>query len=158
MHPPKQDEHGFLPVTADPPYALPSAGKYGGTLTWATMKPRPPIRAVWSGIGHYVGFSRWIWASSVINLLLNQFDKVVVGKLLGPAQLGGYQMSSRLAQMLREEPSGNIFGLTQNAGMGWNPAEVPAHFRRGIARGALAGLTDGVPWHRATKASGCCCQ
>jgi PST family polysaccharide transporter len=36
----------------------------------------------------------------VINLLLNQFDKVVVGKLLGPAQLGGYQMSSRLAQML----------------------------------------------------------
>jgi len=69
-------------------------------LTWATMKPRPPMRAVWSGIGHYVGFSRWIWASSVINLLLNQFDKVVVGKLLGPAQLGGYQMSSRLAQML----------------------------------------------------------
>ena len=70
------------------------------TLTWATMTPRPPVRAVWSGIGQYVGFSRWIWASSVINLLLNQFDKVVVGKLLGPTQLGGYQMSSRLAQML----------------------------------------------------------
>jgi len=70
------------------------------TLTWATMKPRPPVRAVWSGIGQYVNFSRWIWASSVINLLLNQFDKVVVGKLLRPTQLGGYQMSSRLAQML----------------------------------------------------------
>ncbi|MFL6701853.1 MAG: oligosaccharide flippase family protein [Paraburkholderia graminis] len=69
-------------------------------LTWVTMTPRPPVRAVWSGIGQYVGFSRWIWASSVINLLLNQFDKVVVGKLLGPTQLGGYQMSSRLAQML----------------------------------------------------------
>lgn len=27
-------------------------------------------------------------------------------------------------QMLREEPSGNLFGLTQNAGMGWNPAEL----------------------------------
>ncbi|MEO7838191.1 MAG: YjhG/YagF family D-xylonate dehydratase [Anaerolineales bacterium] len=27
-------------------------------------------------------------------------------------------------EMLREEPSGNLFGLTQNAGMGWNPAEV----------------------------------
>src|SRR6187431_919838 len=25
------------------------------------------------------------------------------------------------AQMLRDEPSGNIFGLTQNAGMGWRP-------------------------------------
>ncbi|UCH25674.1 MAG: YjhG/YagF family D-xylonate dehydratase [Trueperaceae bacterium] len=27
-------------------------------------------------------------------------------------------------QMLLEEPSGNLFGLTQNAGMGWNPADV----------------------------------
>ncbi|NML96408.1 oligosaccharide flippase family protein [Paraburkholderia sp. RP-4-7] len=70
------------------------------TLTWATMTPRPPLRPAWSGIGHYLGFSRWIWAGSVVNLLLNQFDKIVVGKLLGPAQLGAYQMSSKLAQML----------------------------------------------------------
>lgn len=28
------------------------------------------------------------------------------------------------AEMLRHEPSGNLFGLTQNAGMGWDPAEV----------------------------------
>lgn len=27
-------------------------------------------------------------------------------------------------EMLRDEPSGNLFGLTQNAGMGWNPAEL----------------------------------
>ncbi len=26
--------------------------------------------------------------------------------------------------MLLEEPSGNLFGLTQNAGMGWEPADV----------------------------------
>ena len=26
--------------------------------------------------------------------------------------------------MLLEEPSGNLFGMTQDAGMGWNPAEV----------------------------------
>ncbi|TKC91178.1 PST family polysaccharide export protein [Trinickia terrae] len=70
------------------------------TLTWATMQPRPPLKVTWSGIGHYIGFSRWIWASSVVNLVLNQFDKILVGKLLGPAQLGAYQMSSRLAQML----------------------------------------------------------
>ena len=70
------------------------------TLTWATIRPRPPLRLRWSGIGHYIGFSRWIWASSVVTLVLNQFDKVIVGKLLGPAQLGAYQMSSRLAQML----------------------------------------------------------
>ena len=73
---------------------------FKGTLTWTTLSPRPPIRARWSGIGHYLGFSRWIWASSVVNLVINQFDKVIVGKLLGPTQLGSYQMSSRLAQML----------------------------------------------------------
>ncbi len=27
-------------------------------------------------------------------------------------------------EMLRERPSGDLFGLTQNAGMGWDPAEV----------------------------------
>jgi O-antigen/teichoic acid export membrane protein len=69
-------------------------------LTWTTMSPRPPLRLSWKGIGHYVNFSRWIWAGSVVNLLLNQFDKVIVAKLLGPAQLGAYQMSSKLAQML----------------------------------------------------------
>ncbi|MFZ0548434.1 MAG: dihydroxy-acid dehydratase, partial [Candidatus Promineifilaceae bacterium] len=28
------------------------------------------------------------------------------------------------AEMLLNEPSGNLFGMTQNAGMGWNPADV----------------------------------
>src|SRR5262245_46344105 len=27
-------------------------------------------------------------------------------------------------QLLRDSPSGDLFGMTQNAGMGWNPAEV----------------------------------
>jgi O-antigen/teichoic acid export membrane protein len=69
-------------------------------LTWLALTPRPPLVPRWSGIGHYIGFSRWIWASSVVNLILNQFDKIVVGRMLGPAQLGAYQMSSRLAQLL----------------------------------------------------------
>ena len=28
------------------------------------------------------------------------------------------------AEMLRDEPSGNLFGMTQDAGMGWAPAEL----------------------------------
>src|SRR4030095_4584423 len=28
------------------------------------------------------------------------------------------------AEMLLERPSGDVFGLTQNAGMGWDPAEA----------------------------------
>src|SRR6187455_863689 len=27
-------------------------------------------------------------------------------------------------EMLRDRPSGDIFGLTQNAGMGWDPSEA----------------------------------
>jgi PST family polysaccharide transporter len=73
---------------------------FKAVLTWTMLKPRPPIALRWSGISHYIGFSRWIWASSVVTLIINQFDKVMVGKLLGPTQLGAYQMSSRLAQML----------------------------------------------------------
>ena len=48
-------------------------------------------------------------------------------------------------QMLLEEPSGNLFGLTQNAGMGWDPSEVnhPA-FLILSTMGGLRG-EDGTP-------------
>lgn len=46
---------------------------------------------------------------------------------IGSSRLQGEGPSGQLPlseKMLREEPSGNLFGLTQNAGMGWEPAEV----------------------------------
>lgn len=42
-------------------------------------------------------------------------------------QTSGSGPSGRLpltAELLRESPSGDLFGLTQNAGMGWNPREL----------------------------------
>lgn len=39
----------------------------------------------------------------------------------GPGPTGKLPLT---AEMLRDRPSGDIFGLTQNAGMGWNPAEL----------------------------------
>lgn len=92
-------------------------------LTWTSMGPRPPLRWSCKGIGHYVGFSRWIWAGSIVTLLLNQFDKVLVAKLLGPAALGAYQMSSRLAQMLLADVA---MALSQ-----YLFPTFSAHFRRG---------------------------
>lgn len=38
-----------------------------------------------------------------------------------PGPAGSLPVTDRL---LRERPSGDLFGLTQNAGMGWNPAEL----------------------------------
>src|SRR5690349_15247596 len=46
---------------------------------------------------------------------------------IGETRLQGEGPAGRLpltAEMLLHEPSGNLFGLTQNAGMGWEPAEV----------------------------------
>src|SRR5580765_3947441 len=43
---------------------------------------------------------------------------------IGASRIEGDGQDGRLpltAEMLRNEPSGNIFGLTQNAGMGWRP-------------------------------------
>src|ERR1700720_2609288 len=73
----------FLDCAVGLTFALGGAGAYSvllgmvtgellkTVLTWTTMSPRPPLRLSWKGIGHYVNFSRWIWAGSVVNLLLN---------------------------------------------------------------------------------------
>jgi putative YjhG/YagF family dehydratase len=41
----------------------------------------------------------------------------------GPGPQGRLPLTE---EMLRERPSGDLFGMTQNAGMGWNPAELGA--------------------------------
>src|SRR3954465_9961631 len=58
------------------------------------------------------------------NALVNIFDSSagiyqVRTRAAGPA--GALPLSD---EMLRQSASGDIFGLTQNAGMGWNPAEL----------------------------------
>src|SRR5215475_1521881 len=45
-------------------------------------------------------------------------------RMIDTSRVEGHGPDGRLpltAEMLRNEPSGNIFGLTQNAGMGWRP-------------------------------------
>jgi xylonate dehydratase len=49
------------------------------------------------------------------------------GELLATTRTKAKGPEGRLpitAKMLLEEPSGNLFGMTQDAGMGWDPAEV----------------------------------
>src|SRR6185436_19858309 len=49
------------------------------------------------------------------------------------------------AEMLLERPSGDVFGLTQNAGMGWDPRELgrPQFLMLGTNGGIRA--SDGTP-------------
>jgi len=55
----------------------------------------------------------------------NPFDSENVGLFDVSTRARGPQGALPLtAEMLRERPSGDIFGWTQNAGMGWNPAAL----------------------------------
>lgn len=49
------------------------------------------------------------------------------------------------AKMLREEPSGNLFGMTQNVGMGWKPGRLLG--KEVLILGTMAGIRapDGTP-------------
>src|SRR5438309_8613141 len=50
--------------------------------------------------------------------VLGSASAVAAGRLAGEGPAGRLPLT---ADMLREEPSGNLFGLTQNVGMGWSP-------------------------------------
>lgn len=50
-------------------------------------------------IHKYVSYGKWIFGGNILNLLLNQSDKLITGAMLGVTQLGVYQMSGRLAQL-----------------------------------------------------------
>jgi len=59
------------------------------------------------------------WRGTLDGMSVNRDIFQIRTKAPGPA--GSLPLTE---QMLRERPSGDIFGLTQNAGMGWNPAEL----------------------------------
>lgn len=56
-----------------------------------------------------------------LDAILGTADTVEPTRLHGTGPAGQLPLT---AAMLRDEPSGTLFGMTQNAGMGWHPAEV----------------------------------
>src|SRR5438105_2097038 len=56
-----------------------------------------------------------------LDAVLGTAGAVAAGRLAGDGPAGRLPLT---ADMLREEPSGNVFGLTQNVGMGWSPASL----------------------------------
>src|SRR6266511_2632654 len=56
-----------------------------------------------------------------LDAVLGSAGAVAGGRLAGAGPAGRLPLT---ADMLREEPSGNVFGLTQNVGMGWSPASL----------------------------------
>jgi len=74
--------------------------------------------------------------------VLGSAEAVAAGRLAGPGPAGRLPLS---AQQLRDEPSGTIFGLTQDAGMGWDPAALTGP--QYLILSTLGGLRaeDGTP-------------
>src|SRR2546422_11716769 len=56
-----------------------------------------------------------------LDSVLGTASAVTAGRLAGDGPAGRLPLT---ADMLREEPSGNLFGLTQDVGMGWSPASL----------------------------------
>src|SRR5205807_10503240 len=56
-----------------------------------------------------------------LDAVLGSASAVAAGRLAGAGPAGRLPLPP---DMLREEPSGNVFGLTQNVGMGWGPASL----------------------------------
>ena len=78
-------------------------------LSWTRcrMPLRPNLR--WKSIGSLTAFGKWVWSTSVLTLLVHQADKVVVARLLGPVELGLYQVAQKLAQLVMVDTAG-LFG------------------------------------------------
>src|SRR5947199_2713964 len=60
-------------------------------------------------------------AAPPLDAILGSASAVAAGRLAGEGPAGRLPLT---ADILREEPSGNVFGLTQNVGMGWSPASL----------------------------------
>lgn len=74
--------------------------------------------------------------------ILNRSESAAKTRLVGRQQAGQLPIS---ANQLLNEPSGNLFGLTQNVGMGWQPEDVDKpEFLIISTQGGLRG-EDGMP-------------
>src|SRR5438876_337580 len=61
------------------------------------------------------------FAAPPLDAVLGSASAVAAGRLAGEGPAGRLPLTP---DMLREEPSGNVFGLTQNVGMGWSAGSV----------------------------------
>jgi xylonate dehydratase len=60
-------------------------------------------------------------STPTLESVLGSADEVAAGRLAGSGPPGALPLTP---EMLRESASGNLFGLTQNVGMGWSPGAL----------------------------------
>lgn len=69
-------------------------------VVWVMVDYDPRFRARVAHMRRLLGFGGALTGIGVMSAFLNQFDNVVVGKVLGPAALGFYSVANRLPYLL----------------------------------------------------------
>ncbi len=78
-------------------------------VSWTIFRMALAPNLRWRSISSLTGFGKWVWSTSVLTLLVHQMDKVVIARLLGPVELGLYQVAQKLAQLALVDTAG-LFG------------------------------------------------
>jgi len=60
---------------------------------------RPRLRFSWDQFQELFGFGKWVLGSSILIYLVTQGDNILVGKLLGVAALGFYQLAYQISNL-----------------------------------------------------------
>lgn len=74
-------------------------------LNWTVLRVNVTLRTRLTFVERHLRYARWIWSGSILITLLNNFDKVIVAKLLGAADFGLYQVAGRASQLLILDPA-----------------------------------------------------
>lgn len=76
------------------------AGEIAKTiLSYAVHPYRPRFCCECGKLGELLGFGKWVLGSGILVFMVTQGDDIVVGKFLGAAALGLYQMAYRIANV-----------------------------------------------------------
>jgi polysaccharide transporter, PST family len=109
-----------------------------GTLAWDVaiwrlVSWRPSLRPKAQHVGGLLRFGGSLTGVAVMGAFMAQFDNIVIGRVLGPAQLGFYSVATRLPMLL-------ILSLAVVAGRVLFPAFASLHERGEMLRGVLTSL------------------
>lgn len=69
-------------------------------ITWSWFQIPISPNTNWKALQSLTSFGKWIWSSSLVTLILNQTDKILVAKLLGPTDFGLYQVAAKISQIV----------------------------------------------------------
>ncbi|ABO59418.1 oligosaccharide flippase family protein [Burkholderia vietnamiensis] len=113
--------------------AMPVSEFLKAVASHVVFSSRPRLNFDTSPLGGVMGFGRWIWASSLLIMVVNQLDRLIIVKTFGAQALGLYQTTSRLAQIGVAD-----FGTALNQYLFPNFAELARKDKQHAVRYALA--------------------